>query len=636
VTLDPIDSASYLDDPVGTARVAERAGRGASATATTPGQSSLQAPSANAAGWFPGRAFDVSIGGGAKVATARAVAAGADGAVYVLADLSGDSATSAIKGARDVALLKYDSAGALVFSDVLGAAQSASGFALAVSSDGKVAIAGAIEGALSGADAARGGTDSFVTLLDATGKELWTQRRAASANDEVRAVSFASDGSLIVAGRTESALGPAVALGGADAYVRGFSASGAELFTRQFGTGGDDRASALLVRDLAGGGFEIFTGGVENERGIVRRFAYTSADGLSAATTRDIGYFHSGAINALIADGNALYVGGEVGAERLTLGATARAAIAGKEGFVARLDAGLVSTALDRASYLGSAQDDAVRGLALVGGQVYAAGVSGGVIAGQGAAKTQAAFLTRLDANGDAAWTRTFNSTGGAFNLNALAVDASGASPLDVLGLPRGVVATNDAGALTSRSALRAGDEFRIGADRGRMTTIRIGATDTLASLAGVISRALGSAGRAEIVRENGAERLKISARDGQAVRIEAGREGRDALQALGLAAGVVAVNSKARGALKTFGLGLNPDDLKLDSKGAIAKARAELSAALSLVRQAYDVLAYPNAKEPTEAEKALEARRLAAGAAPDFMNAQLANYRAALARLGG
>ncbi len=636
VTLDPIDSASRADDPVGAARVAERASRGAAATETISAQSTLTAPSANAAGWFPGRAFDVSVGAGAKVATARAVATGSDGAVYVLADLNGDSATSPIRGSRDVALFKYDSVGKLVFSEMLGAAQSASGFALAVSSDGKVAIAGAIEGALTGADAARGGTDSFVTLLDASGKEVWTQRRAANANDEARAVAFAPDGSVIVAGKTESALGGAIAMGGADAYVRGFSATGAELFTRQFGTGSDDAATALLVRANGGGALEIFTGGVENQRGIVRRFTYASGVGLSAATSRDIGYFHTGAINAIAADGASLYVGGEVGAERLDLGVAARAAISGKEGFVARLDAGLASAALDRASYLGSAQDDAVRSIALVAGAVYAAGVSGGVIAGQASAKTQSAFLTRLDANGEAAWTRTFNSAGGAFALNGLAVDAVGASPLDVLGLPRGVVAANEPGVLTSRSALRAGDEFRVGGEGKRLTTIQIGANDTLASLVGSINRALGSSGRAEIVRENGAERLKVSAREGQAVRIEAGRPGANALDALGLTPGIVAVNTTARGSLRTFGLGLAASDLKLESKADIAKTNAELSAAISLVRQAYDLLLYPNAKEQTPAEKALEARRQNVGAAPEYLTAQLANYQAALARLRG
>lgn len=635
MTLDPIDSVSRADDPPGALSVDQRATRGAAVTMTVPAGSTFSAPSANASGWFPGRAFDVSVGGGLQVATARSVATGADGSVYVLADLGGDSASSAIKGSRDVALLKYDSAGKLAFAEVLGASQSASGYALAVSADGKVAVAGSVEGALAGTTA-KGGADSFVTMFDASGKELWTARRGATGADQVNAIAFAPDGTLVVAGQTESALGGQSAFGGADGYVRGYSASGGELFTRQFGTGSADTASALMVRDNGAGGIEIVTGGVENNRGVLRSFTYSSATGFSTGATRDIGYFYKGAINAIVADGSSLYVGGEIGADRLTLGATATGAVAGQEGFVARIDSNLVSTALDRATYLGSSQDDAVKSLALVNGEVYAAGITNGVIAGQGAFGAKASFLTRLGDDGAADWTRTFSSAGGVMSLASLAVDQSGKSVLDVLGLPRGTIAANDSSTLVSRSALRAGDEFQIGVEGRRLTTIRIGEKETLASLVTQINRAIGGAGRAEIIRADGVERIKITPYDGKAIRVDAGREGRDALGGLGLNQGVIATNTKARGALKTYGLGIIAADLRLDSKANIANAKAELSAAVSIVRQAYENLLNPNAKELTDEEKKLQERRLNAGAAPEYYATRLANYQAALSRLTG
>jgi hypothetical protein len=635
VTLDPIDSGSHADDPVGALRLADRAARGAAVTETIPSASTFTAPSASTAGWFPGRAFDVAVGGAAKVAMASAVATASDGSVYVLADLSSDSATTAIRGARDVALFKYDSAGKLLFMQQLGAAQSASGFALAVSADGKVAVAGSVEGALTNTTA-KGGTDSFVTLFEADGTELWTARRGATANDDVRAMAFTSDGKLIVAGKTESALSGQIAAGGADGYVRGYSKTGSELFTRQFGTGRDDAATALMVRDDGAGGFEIVTGGVEDNRGVLRRFTYAASAGFSAGAARDIGYFHSGAINAIAADGASLYVGGEVGADRLTVGAAARGSVAGKEGFVARLDAGLVSNALDRTTYVGSAQDDAVRAISIVDGEIYAAGVTGGVLAGSGGSALKSGFLTRLNADGDLDWTRTFTSSAGAVDVKGLAVDANGASPLDILGLPRGAIGAADSAPVIDRSALRAGDEFRIGVDGRRLTTIHFGANDTLSSLVTTINRAISAAGRAQIVKKDGVERIEITARDGQAVRIEAGRDGRNALPALGFAQGVITKSEAARGGLHTFGLGLIAAELKLATPDDIIRTKAELSAAVSIVRQAYDKLLNPNAKEQTEAEKALEARRQAAGAAPEYYSQQLANYQAALARLGG
>lgn len=634
-TLDPIDSASQADDPIGAARVADRASRGAAVIETVPATTNFIAPSSNTSAWFPGRAFDISIGGSVSAATARSVETGADGAVYVLADLSGDSATSAIKGSRDVALLKYDSAGKLAFTQMLGASQSASGLALAVSADGKVAVAGSVEGALSGTTA-KGGSDSFVTVFAGDGEELWTARRGATANDQAMAIAFGPNGQLVVSGKTEGSIGGNSALGGSDGYLRAYSVGGAELFSRQFGTSGADAATALLVRDDGAGGMEIFTGGVENNRGVMRRFSYSANAGFTSGATRDIGYFYGGAINTIAADGASLYVGGEVGADRLTLGAAARGGVAGKDGFVARLDAGLVSTGLDRASYLGSAQDDAVKNIAIVNGQVYAAGVSGGVLAGTGGANSKTGFLTRLDDSGDIDWTRSFTSSAGTMTLNSLAVDQTGASALDVLGLPRGVVASNQSAALTERSALRVGDEFRIGVENRRLTTIRITDTDTLASLAAKINRSIGASGRAQVVSENGVERLKITPRGGQAVRIDAGGGGRDALGGLGLTPGIISTTDGGRGGVKTYGLGVIAADLKLDSKENIARAKAEISAAISIVRQAYDTMLNPNAKEPTAEEAALAARRQAAGTSSELYSAQLANYRAALARLSG
>jgi hypothetical protein len=276
-----------------------------------------------------------------------------------------------------------------------------------------------------------------------------------------------------------------------------------------------------------------------------------------------------------------------------------------------------------------------VRALSFVGGELYAAGVAGGVLAGSGGV-LKSGFLARLDSDGELAWTRTFTSSAGVLDVTSLAVDSAGASPLDVLGLPRGEVAANDPAPLVDRTALRDGDEFRIGADGGRLATIRIAADDTLASLVTAINRAIGGVGRAQVVKEDGFERIEISARDGQAVRIEPGTEGRDALSALGFAQGVVTKSEAGRGGLRTFGLGLIAADLKLDTPERIASAKAELSAAVSIVRQAYDKLLNPNAKEPTEEEKALEARRQSAGAAPEYYAQRLANYQAALARLGG
>ncbi len=631
-TLDPIDAASHADDPVGAKSVADRAARDAAIVATTPysGTSPYSAP-ADASAWFAGRDFDVSIGQGAKVLAARSVATAADGSVYVLADVSGLAGDQPVSADRDVALLKYDSAGKLIFTRVLGAADEAQGYALAVSPDGHVAIAGGVTGALSGASASSGGSDSFVTMYDASGKELWTQRRGASGDDHVTALAFASNNQLIVTGVTSSAMSGAVSSGGQDGYVRGYSASGTVLFTKQFGTNGADSADALTVRDV-GGALEIYTGGVESGRGVVRKFTYASATGIVQGATRDLGNFNGGAITSLAHDGASLYVGGAIVADRLSVANTAQGASAGKEGFVARLDDDLISTGEDRASYLGSAQDDSVKALSIVNGDVYVMGQTGGVISGQGAANTIGTYVARLDDDGQTAWLRTFKAAGGAMLPTALAASSAGASVLDRLGLPNGAVASDNSDYLVQRSALRAGDEFSVQVEEGLSHKITVTAKDTMQSLALRIDSFLGSAGQARVVTTNGAQHIEITARDGRAIRITSGKDGKNALPALGISDGVIAQKTTAKGVIRTFGLGLLASDLKLTDADAITKTKNELAAATSIIRQAYDALANPNAKQLTAEEQAKQDKMK--GAVPAYLTAQIANYQAALTRL--
>ena len=105
-------------------------------------------------------------------------------------------------------------------------------------------------------------------------------------------------------------------------------------------------------------------------------------------------------------------------------------------------------------------------------------------------------------------------------------------------------------------------------------------------------------------------------------------------MPALGFGHGIIAKGDAGRAGLKTYGLGLV--GLKLDSAAAITSAKSELSAAISIVRIAYDAMLNPNAKAMTDEEKALQARRQNMGPAPEYLTAKLANYQAALSRLTG
>ncbi len=259
------------------------------------------APTAGGIGethWVDGRLSQDALPAG--VEKVRASATGPDGALWIVADVAAGPDTQPIKGVQDVALMKYDTAGRLVATRTLGAASVANGYAIAVDANGDVAVAGSVTGALgtSATDAGKTGAvadvaDSFVTVFDKDGQELWTQRRGARAADEATSVSFGVDGMVYIGGRAKSAITGAAALGGWDGYVQAFKAGEpyptagitvTATATSQFGTGGDDSVDAMTID-----GSNLYTAGVENGRAVVRHFTLDTAGAPTLASTRDLG-----------------------------------------------------------------------------------------------------------------------------------------------------------------------------------------------------------------------------------------------------------------------------------------------------------------------------------------------------------
>jgi hypothetical protein len=109
-------------------------------------------------------------------------------------------------------------------------------------------VAGETTGSLGGSNA--GEFDAFVRKYAPAGIELWTRQFGTASSDFARSVAVDAAGNVLVAGSTLGSLaGPSA--GNTDAYVRKYSAAGAELWTRQFGGADCDESTALAV-DAAG------------------------------------------------------------------------------------------------------------------------------------------------------------------------------------------------------------------------------------------------------------------------------------------------------------------------------------------------------------------------------------------------
>ncbi|MBW3559886.1 MAG: transcriptional regulator [Proteobacteria bacterium] len=596
------------------------------------------------ANWVEGRVF--SAGMDPDIAAVRASATGADGAVYMVAELVGEVAGQTVEGRRDAALLKYDSTGQLLWSRTLGAEEAANATAIAVGADGRVAIGGSVTGELQDAGATASlnaaEADSFVTVFDSEGSELWTRRGGSHGADEVRALSFGADGSVIAAGRTVGAMPDGGgSVGGSDGWVRAWDKDGKQSWTRQFGTAGSDAASALAVEGSA-----LVVAGVEDGRAVIRRFDLAAAGGPAETARRDLGDLAGGAVTAVALQNGRLTVAGSTRSGGLDAPAT-NAFNGGRDAFVAALDGGLTASTTDRVSYWGGAGEDEVTAVTLRNGQAWIAGSTNGEIADTVKQGAKDGFVARLDAEtGAVGWARRWTAKDGEAAPSAIAVGAAGASVLDRLGLPTGTIDYTGAQEIAASTSARAGDRFYLRVNGGRKIAVTLEAGDTLKTLGERVNRALGFNARAETVRGTAPpsvdgtippgvfEKLEIATRnDRTMVELLPGEGGRDLLGALGLMEGRVrrVVRDKAGKEVipeggKTYGLKL-AHDLTLSSKAEIKRTADELNTAKIAIQTAYRDLA--DAMKP-------KAPPTATGPAPAWMQKQAANYQAALNRLTG
>ena len=614
---------------------------------TEPGTfgSPLKAPGET--NWVDGRVWARDID--KTAGNVHATQVGPDGSVYVLTDISGKTAGQDIKGAQDVALQKYDSAGKLVYSRTLGAGNTASGLALTVSADGQVAIAGTVTGRLGGSTegplnsgstgAFAADSDSFVTVFNAAGEEQWTQRRGARLNDEATHLAFGSDGSVYVAGRAQSMMPGTTALGGWDSYVEGFKADVAgkvqTLFTQSVGGVGTDRPGGLIVD-----GTSIVVANNESGHAVLRRFDVSGAAPVETSS-RDLGDLQGGDIAGLVMNGGKIVVAGSTRNSNLDTGRISQTHSGGVDGFVAQFDADLTEGSGNNVSYFGGSGDDRITGIAASGGRLFISGQAGAEISGLPAVGTKDGFVARIDVgSGVVDWSRRFTGKDGYASPTSIAVDESGASALDRLGLPKGTLQMTGSQQLTAASALRAGDQFEVRSGLSPIKkTITIETGDTLETLATKLRRALNFQADVKIVTTDGVRRLQIqpvNKRD--TLEFLAGPEGKDALSGLGLPEGIVRTTITSRdgksapadGKGQIYGLKFD-GKMTLDDATSISHVAAELATAMGVVRQAYKDL-----REAATPKSIAKAAAAVNGPVPAYLTNQISNYQQALARLGG
>jgi hypothetical protein len=210
-----------------------------------PGQTARGGTDAFAAGFTASGKLEWLLQFGSRTdEQATGIAAGST-AVYVGGWTDGALTRGVRSGGRDAWLVKLSPAGAILWTREFGSPETDEIRALTVR-ETQVVAAGWTDGSLPG-QTSQGGSDAFVREYGADGRVDWTRQFGTSGNDVATAVA-GFERQVFAAGVTDAAFLNQQPAGGLDTFVRAMDADGAVAWTDQFGTPGDDETASIAVR----------------------------------------------------------------------------------------------------------------------------------------------------------------------------------------------------------------------------------------------------------------------------------------------------------------------------------------------------------------------------------------------------
>ena len=637
--------ALYLAGTTGSATAMETVSSTGTATSTAADQQGRLVKLSDLDSSNPTAVSSTNVAPTSGTTTAQATAVDANGNVYVVGNATGDFGSQINQGTQDVYLTKYDSAGNVQWTQMLGSAGSASGYSLTLDANGNPIVAGSTTSDLTSTAIADGNNDTFVTKYDTNGDQEWTQQLQTLNSNQANTVTTDAAGNIYIGGQVTGAIaGGQTSNGGMDGYVAKLSSTGKIAYEQQLGTSGNDTVSATAT--AADG--SLYVASVQNGQAIVSKYA--NGDATSAPVwTQNLGNLQNGGtIGGMVVSGNQIYLSGTTSNANLTAGGAATVAAAasgGSDAYVFNLTDNGTTATPNTVSYVGTGAQDQGGSLTVGSdGTVYLAGTTSGTFAGniRNVANTTNAFVAAIGSGGAVNWVKQYGGVDGQSTGTGVAVDPTGASALDALGLPTGTINLNQSVDLTTATTLRAGDSFQMKiqtAASSRTATITIDAGETLNSLTTKINAELGGNGKASVSFASGGEGLEIAVNSGVSATLISGPANSDALGRLGIAPGVItkaaATNSSTASTTttpsattQTFGLGIT-NNMDLTSTTDAGATRAELINVLSSIRNIYQTTNTPASTTSTTSSSS-------SGTVPSYLTSQLASYNIALSMLGG
>jgi|GEM_PF-2417837 len=153
-------------------------------------------------------------------------------------------------GPADVFIRKYNSSGDEIWTRQFGTSENDSPGGIIVNSNG-IYVGGSTIGTFSGQINFNGGRDAFIRRYDINGNLIWTRQFGSIEQQLSDAISFLATDSknIYVVGEVGGTLPNQISLDNGDIFIRKYNSSGDEIWTRQFGTSGNEAAKSMFFSD---------------------------------------------------------------------------------------------------------------------------------------------------------------------------------------------------------------------------------------------------------------------------------------------------------------------------------------------------------------------------------------------------
>jgi hypothetical protein len=369
----------------------------------------------------PGLAFD----------SAQAVAVDSQGnAIISGSSDTGDFGTDPAGLRSNAFVAKYGARGILEWAHRfpvpgnLGSSDEARG--VATDAAGNVYVAGHTQGTFAGEIHAGGGLDIAVLKYDPAGNLLWARQFGSNASDFGRGIAVDAAGNVFVVGDSSGQL-PLQPPANGELFIAKFDTNGNRLWIRQWGSGGDGAnrdAGRGVALDAAGNAY--MTGYIPRAYGGTTPGG--SGDGFAAkfdtdgnqvwfTRIRGLGPDAANAI-AVAADGTTVYVTGRTNSDFDLPGFPQRPEFCcgTPDAFVARLDGGGAIAWIHNLSSVPQPLQEHFLDIGTAvttdaaGSAAFIAGYTLGVMPGQQSYGAQDIFAARYNSDGSLAWVRQFGA----------------------------------------------------------------------------------------------------------------------------------------------------------------------------------------------------------------------------------